>query len=388
MKKILFIIALLMGVMTISAQDDQPWYVDRFDIPTQNPHAKDLPLISVKGNRFVTPDEKPILFRGIAISDPDKVERSGYWNKHHFEKVKELGGNIVRIPVHPVAWQERGAANYLALLDQAVDWCTELKMYVMIDWHTIGNLETEMFQDPMYVTTKQETYDFWRKIAAHFTGNNTVAFYELFNEPTNYRGQLGNISWSDWKKSVENMITIIRYSDKETIPLVGGFDWAYDLTPLRLEPINAEGIGYTVHPYANKSPEPWAATWEQNYGFAANTWPVFATEFSHDAMDMPELKDPAKGFELDNFILLDPAKGAVWGNFKTKPAEPIDFKGNHYGNQIIEYLEGKGISWTIWVFDPTWGGNKIKSWNYELTPGAEFFSEAMKGKLDVQKNKK
>ena len=111
-----------------------------------------------------------------------------------------------------------------------------------------------MFQDPMYVTSKQETFDFWRKISGYFAGNNTVAFYELFNEPTTYRGQLGVCSWSDWKRLVESMITVIRYSDKETIPIVGGFDWAYDLTPLHNEPINATGIAYSVHPYANKSP--------------------------------------------------------------------------------------------------------------------------------------
>lgn len=387
MKKIVLIgCALCMGAITLFAQtDDTPWFVDRYDRITPSPHAKDMPLIKVQGNKFVTPDGKTALFRGIAISDPDKVERSGYWNKHHFEKVKELGANIVRIPVHPIAWRERTPAKYLDLLEQAVEWCTELKMYVMIDWHTIGNLETEMFQDPMYVTTKQETFDFWRKIAARFKGNNTVAFYELFNEPTNYRGQLGNISWSDWKKSCENMITIIRYSDTETIPLVAGFDWAYDLTPLRLEPINAEGIGYTTHPYANKSPQPWATTWEQNFGFAAKTWPVFATEFSHDSSARPILKDPSKGFAPDNIELIDPSKGSVRGNWKTTPAVPITLTGDHYGIQIIDYLESNDISWTIWVFDPTWGGAKIKSWNYELSPGAEFFKAAMHGQLDVQK---
>lgn len=39
----------------------------------------------------------------------------------------------------------------------------------------------------------------------------------------------------------------------------------------------------------------------------------------------------------------------------------------------------------IWVFDPDWGGGKIKSWNYEPTEGLKFFSEAMKGRLKVQK---
>lgn len=110
------------------------------------------------------------------------------------------------------------------------------------------------------------------------------------------------------------MITVIRYSDKETIPIVGGFDWAYDLTPLHNEPINATGIAYSVHPYANKSPQPWAATWEENYGFAADTWPVFATEFSHDSKDIPELIDPEKGFVSDNFKLKVPEKGPIRGN--------------------------------------------------------------------------
>ena len=83
---------------------------------------------------------------------------------------------IVRIPVHPVAWRERTPEKYLELLDQAVEWCTDLGM--------------ELFQNPMYNTTKQETYQFWRTIAQHFSGNNTVAFYEIFNEPAIYRGHL------------------------------------------------------------------------------------------------------------------------------------------------------------------------------------------------------
>jgi aryl-phospho-beta-D-glucosidase BglC (GH1 family) len=370
-----------------TARTQEAWFIDPpWSMSQPNPKAKEMALVKVQGNRFVTPDGKTILFRGIAISDPDKVERQGHWNKSHFEKVKDLGANIVRIPIHPVAWRERTPEAYLKLLDQAVEWCTDLKMYVMLDWHTIGNLEMEMFQDPMYVTTKQETYDFWRKIAAHFSGHNTVAFYELFNEPTTYRGQLGVCSWSDWKKLVENMITVIRYSDKETIPLVAGFDWAYDLTPLRIEPVNAEGIGYTTHPYSNKSPQPWSATWEENFGFAANTYPVFATEFGHDTMGTPELIDPDKGFEPGNFKLIDPSKEFSFENIKMKPAEPIDPNGDHYGTQIIGYLESKGISWAIWVFDPTWGGAKIKSWKYDLTPGAIFYSEAMKGNLTVQKN--
>jgi endoglucanase len=347
------LLASLLSMPCLNAQDTRPWFQDEPLKSIQiNPKLKVLPLIKVEGNKFVDPQGKTMLFRGIAISDPDKVQRQGHWNIDHFKKVKEMGANIVRIPVHPVSWRERTPEKYLKLLDEAVEWCTDLGMYIIIDWHTIGNLETEVFQDPMYNTTKRETYEFWRTISRHFSGNNTVAFYELFNEPTTYRGQLGPISWSEWKKIVENMIVIIRAHDTETIPLVAGFDWAYDLTPLREEPINAENIGYVTHPYPFKRSEPWSAKWEEAFGFAADKYPVFATEFGDDV--------------------------------KTGTMDP---DGNHYGNQIIGYLESKGISWTIWVFDPEWGGAKIKSWNYDLTPGGDFFKLAMQGKLKVQTKK-
>jgi len=337
-------------VFAEQAQEKKPyhaWWNEGFGrMPRNNPSAKKLPLIQVKGNKFVDAEGKTVLFRGLSISDPDKIEHQGHWNKEHFEKVKETGAMIVRIPVHPVAWRERTPQEYLKLLDQAVEWCTELGMYIIIDWHTIGNLKMELFQDPMYDTTHHETYQFWRTIAAHFNGNNTVAFYELFNEPTLYRGQLGSMAWSEWKKINEDIIHLIRAYDKETIPLVAGLDWAYDLTPLHDDPINVDGIGYVTHPYSNKRSQPWPPKWDEDFGFAAGQYPVFATEF---------------GFGL--------RAGETVGE-------------DHYGNQIIKYLESKGISWCAWVYDPEWGPRMLESWDtYKLTGAGEFFKQAMQGKI-------
>jgi len=234
-----FIFFLFGGTLGSHAQDTakakyHAWWNEGFPLqPKKNPKAKSLPLIHVYKNKFVNDKGDTILFRGLSISDPDKIEHQGHWNKHHFEKVKEMGTMLVRIPVHPVAWRERTPTRYLQLLDSAAEWCTDLGMYIIIDWHTIGNLKMELFQDPMYNTTQKETYEFWQTIAKHFSGNNTIAFYELFNEPTTYRGQLGSISWSEWKKMMEDVIHLIRAYNTETIPLIAGFDCAYDLTPLR-----------------------------------------------------------------------------------------------------------------------------------------------------------
>jgi endoglucanase len=321
-----------------------------FAKPLASPNARKLPLIRVAGNKFVNALGDTILFRGCAIADPDKLEQQGHWNRQHFAKVKEIGAMIVRIPVHPVPWRMRTPAKYLALLDQAVEWCTDLGMYVDIDWHSIGNLGMELFQDPVYNTTRQETYEFWRTIALHFRGNNTIAFYELFNEPSTFNGRFGRMSWSEWKKINENIIALIRAYDTEKIPLVAGLDWAYDLTPLHIEPIEAEGIAYVTHPYAHKREKPWVPKWEEDFGFAASTYPVVASEF---------------GFST--------GREGMGEN-------------SEYGKTIIEYLERKGISWIAWIFDPDWYPRMISSWDtYALTESGEFFKQAMQQPRGTEK---
>ena len=53
--------------------------------------------IRVQGNQFVDAVGKPVVFRGVALSDPDKLERQGHWNRRIFEEMKAWGANIVRL---------------------------------------------------------------------------------------------------------------------------------------------------------------------------------------------------------------------------------------------------------------------------------------------------
>jgi hypothetical protein len=342
-------LALLAGTLLAADQPaptDAPrksvWQSGPWKRPEPNPKAKVLALISVKGNRFVDPSGAPVLFRGLSIADPDQLDEHGRWNRELFVAARDMGANLVRIPVHPAAWRGRTPAAYLLLLDQAVDWCTDLGLHVIIDWHSIGNLKSGMFQEPVYNTSTAETLDFWRVMAMHFKGHNTVAFFELFNEPTHYNGMLGTLSWADWRELNEEMIRVIRYWDKDTVPLVAGFDWAYDLDEVHYDPVRAEGIGYVTHPYANKRPQPWEPRWEEDFAFVAGRYPMIATEI---------------GFGL-------------------KPGEVVD--DNHYGNRITRFLEQRGISWMAWVFDPDWQPRMLKSFDgFELTGAGEFFKLAM-----------
>ena len=127
MKKIILGLSLLLIVQISFAQNNQQknyheWWNDV--TPGQlykSASNKKLPYIQVKGNKFVDSLGNTILFRGVSISDPDKIEHQGYWNKDLFVKLKEFGVKLVRIPVHPVSWHERTKEGYLHLLDQAVE---------------------------------------------------------------------------------------------------------------------------------------------------------------------------------------------------------------------------------------------------------------------------
>lgn len=362
-KNVLYpLLLLLFAITTTVSVNGQPglrsneikkewWHINKIKPYSADLKSKKLSAIKVKGNSFVDESGKVIVFKGVSISDPDKLIKDGHWNKKHFEEIRSWGANIIRIPVHPIALHQRGIEEYVKILDEAVTWCTDLNIYVIIDWHSIGNLRTEVLAHDMHNTTRKETFNFWRTIAAHYKGNSTVAFYELFNEPTTYEGQYGTCTWDEWKLLMEQVIDIIYAHDRNKIPLVAGFNWAYDLTPVRNNPIAREGIAYVTHPYPGKRAVPREPKWEEDFGFVADKYPVIATEIGF-------MKDDEDKNLVDDGV---------------------------YGPSIMNYFNKKGISWVVWVFDPVWVPQMIKSWNYEPTDQGIFFRNVMQGKFKYSK---
>lgn len=309
--------------------------------------SPDLPRISVKGNQFVKPDGSLLVLRGLNTSDPERLANAGHWNKAYFEEMSKWGANVVRFPVHPTSWRRQGKEKYLQLLDQGVAWANELGLYVIIDWHSIGNLRTEMFQADMYETTRKETFDFWRSMALHFKGKHTVAFFEIFNEPTTFNGQLGTCTWTEWKALNEEIIGIIRANGSTAIPLVAGFNWAYDLSEVAKAPIEAEGVAYVSHPYPQKRPKPWEIQWTKDWGFVKEKYPIILTEI---------------GF-----------CGA-----EEKGAHVPVISDESYGEAMMKYCDDKQISWVVWVFDPQWAPRLFADWSFQsLSRQGVFFKKAL-----------
>lgn len=307
-----------------------------------------LPAIRVNGNRFIGPDGETVVFRGFSFSDPDRLDRLGQWNRGLFEEARlRWNASVVRLPIHPAAWRERGREAYLALLDDGIRWAEAVGLYVIIDWHTIGNPVTELMQDEGYNTTRTETLRFWKTIAARYRDRPAVVFYELWNEPTRFNGTLGRATWAQHKAFMEEIIYVIRAHDPGAIPLVAGFDWAYDLTEAAADPIELPGVAYVSHPYPMKRERPWEPKWQEDWGFLAERFPIMATELGFMAADRPGAHVPV-------------------------------IAGEEYGEAIIDFFEERGISWVAWVFDPVWSPQLIQDWDFNPTVQGRFFREKMR----------
>jgi len=315
--------------------------------PAETKVAASLPLIAVSGNHFVNPAGQTVVFRGLALSDPAELQKKGQWGRRYFEEAKKWNANLVRIPVHPADWRRLGEEGYFKMLDEAVQWSGELGMHVVIDWHTIGNLLTGVYHRPMYVTSRDETFRFWYAITQRYKNNPVVALYELYNEPTNGDGQMGPMPWGDYRKLVEDLTFMIQAINPRAIVLVAGFNWGYDLSQVRYDPVRAANIAYVTHPYPQKRRDNWETNWQRDWGQVADKYPIVATEFGFmDAND--------------------------------RGAHVPTIADEKYGEAIIAFFESRGISWTPWVFDAEWVPSLIKDWDYTPTRQGVFFKEKLR----------
>jgi endoglucanase len=186
--------------------------------------------------------------------------------------------------------------------------------------------------------------DFWKTISSRYADNNTVAFYELYNEPItgasykDYSGVSTTLEdWLVWKDFMEQIIASIRANDPDKIILVGGLQFAYDLSFVANAPITGKNVAFATHPYSHPK---WKKDWKTAFGDLSSQYPVFATEFGYDEGGSPD----------------------------------DDYNGIPYHRAIVEYLEDHHISWAVWDFDASWAPTLLlDNFTYQPSPAGEYF---------------
>lgn len=275
-----------------------------------------LPRLIASGNRIVRADTNdPVLLRGVnrsglEYSDPGAtgfLASAGISQAEIQEIVQGWGARIIRLPFNQ-DWALHGrgrfsATDYLQALDQVIDWAAGLGAYTLLDlqWldaDTVYGHLSDAARSPNKVAPLPNalSIDLWAKLTDRYRTEPAVLF-DLFNEPHDPLNddflplflidESGNafesgadfVSEAEWLPWANKLVSVIRHIHPDSLVFVGGLDWAFDLSRIRLDALN---IVYSAHVYPNRPPGQWAAA----FGDLAADVPIFIGEWGGNDADL------------------------------------------------------------------------------------------------------
>lgn len=198
--------------------------------------------LQVSGTKLTDESGNIIQLRGVSTHGiswfPD------YVNYDAFATLRDdWGANVVRIAMYPEEYNGYLSGGDKAALKQIIDngvnYATELGMYVIIDWHVLN-----------YAPSRhtQEACDFFAEMASKYSGHDNV-IYEICNEPV-------GADWnSDIKPYAETVIGTIRQFDDHALILVGTNTWSQDVDSVVGNTLDDGNVMYVAHFYAGRHKE-------------------------------------------------------------------------------------------------------------------------------------
>ena len=290
------------------------------------------PPLDVVGTKIVNAKGYAVQLKGFATMDPTLVTHDQIV---HFKNDWNI--TILRVPLLVgsgrcwVVGNITVNASYLAAADSVLKWCRDNKIYVLFDgWHEGGTGNT--------TGDWSSTVAAWRILADRYKNQDHI-LWEIFNEPH-------NVSWTTWVPMAEQLIDTIRSRNPVVKAIVAGtVNWCQQATIQTLK-FNRDKVVYSWHPYSNVYGSNSASAWEQNFGsiMTSGIAPVMATE---------------------------------WGF-----TSAADSAG--YGTQLIQYMKGKGMSWTGWCYSQSWGPAMLTSENPEVrNPSGNLMYKAFHDSMSV-----
>lgn len=184
--------------------------------------------------------------KGVNFSDWLERPHAGLVQKNFFceqdfKDVRELGCDAIRLPVHFENFSS-GAGEYkidpyiFSILDNAVKWAAEQKIFLILDNHSWSPAENTAKD------IEKRLLKIWPQIAERYKNSGKYLAYEILNEPH-------GIENAKWGKIQQNVIEAIRTIDKTHAIVVGGADWNSFESLLALPKFQDENLIYTFHYY-------------------------------------------------------------------------------------------------------------------------------------------
>ena len=173
------------------------------------------------------------------------------------DSIASWGFNNIRMPMHyelltprnePYVYTESG----FALIDSLIIWCKKNDIYLILDLHAApGGQSAEPISDydSRYPSlweseeNKARTIDLWREIASRYVNEETIAGYDLLNEPA---WDLGSMNF-DLRALYMDITDAIRTVDTNHIVYIEG-NW-FATTFTGLTPTWDDNMVYSFHKY-------------------------------------------------------------------------------------------------------------------------------------------
>lgn len=218
--------------------------------------------LHVEGTQLLDEHNAPMRLKGL----------SAYWlapyrqllNRDAFRTLRnDWGANCLRFPIATfIYYRGHDIVESEELLERVVEDATALGMYVIIDWHVLGE------QNPLNGADKAE--DFFRKYSAKYATYDNI-LYEICNEPNREGG-----SWENITAYANRIIPVIRENDPKAVILVGTPCWSQWVDVAADKPLDIDNIMYSLHFYGatHKQDLRDKAIYAHNKGL-----PIFVNEF-------------------------------------------------------------------------------------------------------------
>ena len=193
--------------------------------------------LSVNGVNLVDSKGQKFQLKGVSTHGIQWFPQ--YVNKDTFKDLRDnWGANVIRLAMYSAegGYCNGNTAEFDKVIDRGVQACSELGMYVIIDWHILSDSNPN--------TNKEQAKQFFAKMSKQYADYNNV-IYEICNEPN------GGVSWSEIKKYADEVIPVIRQYSKDAIIICGTPTWSQDVDQVASDPLqDGHNVMYAVHFYA------------------------------------------------------------------------------------------------------------------------------------------
>lgn len=328
-------------------------------VPVISPEREKWPKeLHVAGNKVLNSDNKAVMLRGVNVVSLEWSARGEQVTKAAEVAIDEWHANIIRLPVTEEFWNGKGAqdqgAGYQRIVDNMVNLAANRGAYLMLDLHR--------FKAPTAAHIA-----FWKEAAARYK-NHPAVIFDLFNEPH-------GTTWEVWRNGgfvaesakpgdeanftkantkginavgMQALVDAVRGSGAKNVILVGGLDYAYDLSGMAQGFVPDEkggnGMILSTHIY------PWKKAWMEKVMVMAKQYPILVGEFGANTQKMTWLKPE---WQED---------AATW-----VPA-------------MLGFIQQNELHWTAFCFHPKSAPHLLSGWDFQPTPewGA-FVKRALSG---------